>query len=109
MQLSPSDILRLYGKKLFILEEKEQSTSPNEQEVKRPQIAATEPAKEVDAVQAPSLFSSGAPVIWKMKPEAKLALILHKSEFTNRELTGLLKASLVKAGINPALVGFGVI
>lgn len=154
MKLNSSDILRLYGKKLFVLEGWEKSpTSPDPVEVseEKPVLIAEEvgkqteiqekvaspvvpeekvveevlvekaekivtepqepePVEVLEKVEAPDLsrFSSGKAVVWKMKPSSKLALILPKSEFTNRELTGLLKASIVKAGIDPAFVGFGV-
>lgn len=143
MKLTSSDIRRLYGKKLFILDGWEKSpvsteseTSPEqvieaeskpepevaleervvekdelvveEAKVAEPEVAKVEPIEKISEPDL-SCFTSGKPVIWKMKPGSRLALILQKSEFTNRDLTGLLKASIVKAGIDPAMVGFGII
>ncbi|MEL6252440.1 MAG: hypothetical protein AAFR87_10560 [Bacteroidota bacterium] len=116
MKLSPADIKRLYGDKLFILPEPERVEA-----IAKPQVEEKEessPAletvieevqeKKVAAIDLSSLQSGQKPV-WKMKPGARLALILRKSEFTNKALTGILKESMVKAAINLKHIGFGVI
>ncbi|MEM6802029.1 MAG: hypothetical protein AAF696_11540 [Bacteroidota bacterium] len=111
MKLSSADIRRLYGEKLFILAEKEASPTEEVAEVPKPEV------KEAPAIVPPkkeplpdlSPLKGDQAIIWKMKAGAKLALILHKSEFSNRELTSILKNAIVKAGIDPAWVGFGVI
>lgn len=137
MKLNSSDILRLYGKKLFVLEGWEKSDTVDKDILEQAPKQETEVSEKVEIAETPvevpekkaepqevevvvetkpespkidlSRFTTGSPVVWKMKPSAKFALILHKSEFTNRALTSLLKQSILKAGIDPALVGFGVI
>lgn len=111
MKLSSADIRRLYGEKLFILPEKEHVSTEEISEVQKieekvvPEILPQKPAPPPDL----SPLKGDQSIIWKMKTGAKLALILHKAEFTNRELTAILKNAIVKAGIDPAWVGFGVI
>ncbi|MDW3649194.1 MAG: hypothetical protein R8P61_19155 [Bacteroidia bacterium] len=121
MKLSPSDIKRLYGDKLFILPEPEKSQLAEEpvQEAKEEtlEVAAVptveaiveEVKEEVVPVIDLSPLQSGQQPVWKMKPGARLALILHKSEFSNKEFTGLLKASMLTAAIDLTQIGFGVI
>ena len=111
MKLSSADIRRLYGEKLFILAEKESAPTEEKSEIQK--LEEEKPIGEAPQKIKPlpnlSPLKGEQRIIWKMKPGAKLALILHKSEFTNRELTGILKSAIVKAGIDPAWVGFGVI
>ncbi|MEM8889672.1 MAG: hypothetical protein AAGD28_16985, partial [Bacteroidota bacterium] len=56
-----------------------------------------------------SPLQSGQQPVWKMKPGARLALILHKSEFSNKALTTLLKESMLQAAIDLKQIGFGVV
>ena len=121
MKLSPADIKRLYGDKLFILPEPEkpqtvvetvQETKEETQEVAAvPAVEAVveEVKEEVAPVIDLSPLQSGQQPVWKMKPGARLALILHKSEFSNKTLTTLLKESMLKAAIDLKQIGFGVI
>lgn len=122
MKLSPADIKRLYGDKLFILPEPEKPQPAAEpvQEVAEEENVEVAAAPAVEAVVeevkeevAPvidlSPLQSGQQPVWKMKPGARLALILHKSEFSNKALTGLLKESMLNAAIDLTQIGFGVV
>ena len=108
MEFTSSDIRRLYGKRLFILPD-----APAEPEVasvieeKADTVSQSEPQEAV----APdtSFLTGGSAIDWKMKPDARLALILRPEEFSNKELTGQLKKAIVAAGIDTKLVGFGVL
>ena len=83
MEFSKEDVLRLYGRQLFIV-----------------------PATEM-AVVAPA-FQSGKAVTWKLKPQTRLALILRAEEFSDKKLTSALKGYITAAGIDARLIGFGV-
>jgi hypothetical protein len=48
-------------------------------------------------------------VVWKMKAQAKIALVMSTSDFKNRALTIGLKDCVVRAGIDTSLVGFGIL
>lgn len=121
MKLSPADIKRLYGDKLYILPEQEKvppSVQPSPEEKEEQPIVEEAPSleavkedvlEEQEAVMDLSPLKSGQQPVWKMKPGARLALILHASEFSNKALTTLLKESMVKAAIDLKQIGFGVI
>jgi len=122
MKLSPADIKRLYGDKLFILPEPEKTEAVAEpvQEAKEETVEVPIAVPSVEAVVEEvkeeatpvidlSPLQSGQQPVWKMKPGARLALILHKSEFSNKALTTLLKESMIKAAIDLKQIGFGVV
>ena len=93
MEFSGADIRRIYGNLFFVLPEEEET--PAEENTTLPTLPHT-------------LFEKGGEVNWKMKPEAKLALILSKAEFSNRTLTTWLKEQILHAGIDTNFIGFGV-
>ncbi|WNJ16936.1 hypothetical protein [Pontibacter sp. G13] len=53
-------------------------------------------------------LTAGKPVQWKLRPTAKMVLVLSEEEFRNRQLTGQLKVWVEQAGIPIQEVGFGV-
>ncbi|MDX1906285.1 MAG: hypothetical protein SF053_04565 [Bacteroidia bacterium] len=112
--LSPADVLRLYGDRIFIVPDEKGVSIPEpvrntlvpEPVVTIPQAPAAAPAP----VQEDPLTVLGKiGVEWKMKPQATLALILPEATFNDRALTGKLREWIVSAGIDTASVGFGVI
>lgn len=124
MEFSQEDIIRLYGKRFFLLPDEVTSSSDSEPEADAEGVAATQPSTAPPAESASpsappaaqqevesyaSTFQQGAPVEWKMKPHAQLALLLQASEFSDRALTTALKGYIVKAGISTEVVGFGII
>lgn len=122
MKLTPQDIARLYGKKLYIIPSSAPSTHekqapvPNEPamtevELPKEQVQAVESQTEVEKSKAKNynhLFEGGAPITWKMRSTSKIALILKADEFANRELTGMLKGLITEAEIPLQMAGFGV-
>lgn len=122
MDFSREDIARLYGSRLFILSgETEGLLAPPAQE--KPEAEGAPVAKEPEPAPQPekpapppepkapepTLLIEGFPAVWKMKRDAKLALILHEAEFKDKELTSKLKNMVVEAGIPTGEIGFGVI
>lgn len=95
MNLTPQDVKLLYGSLLFRME------SP----------ASSEESREISSVPTvpPEFLKSGDSVEWKLKPDSQLALIIRKSEFSNKELTGLLKQCMVQSGVSLQKIGFGVV
>ncbi|MEM9987778.1 MAG: hypothetical protein AAF804_22030 [Bacteroidota bacterium] len=103
MQFSTQDVYRLYGSLLFDLK-KEDAQPPLEKK-----DSATEGVTDLpDHSPDPARFQGGKAVDWKMKPTAKLALVLSEEEFVNRSLTGILKQAVLDAGISTQDIGFGV-
>lgn len=88
MNFTSKDVQRLYGKKLFLIEEEE--------------------TKSLEATIS-VWDSDGESATWYMKPNAKLALILSQSEFRNKSLTQQLKTCVQEAKIPPEEVGFGML
>ncbi|MFK7922038.1 MAG: hypothetical protein AB8H47_08775 [Bacteroidia bacterium] len=97
---------------------KEKAETPPKVEVAKPEGENIPQAKVAEAIaETPAspplppihLLEAGETVVWKMRPTAKFVVVLQKQEFSNRELTGLIKTQLLQAGIDPALVGFGII
>lgn len=94
MNLTPQDVKLLYGSLLFRMEistENEEATP----EIEQPTVP-------------PEFLKSGHSIDWKLKPDSQLALIIRKSEFENKELTGLLKQCMVQSGVSLKKIGFGV-
>ncbi|MEO1448689.1 MAG: hypothetical protein AAFV07_04130 [Bacteroidota bacterium] len=121
MDFSREDIARLYGSRLFILsgegeaavsapvEEKAEATAPEPPKPAPEPVVEKVPTPPEPKIQEPTLLVEGFPAVWKMKREAKLALILHEEEFKNKDLTSRLKNMVVEAGIPTGEIGFGVI
>lgn len=93
MNLTPQDVKLLYGSLLFRMEHGS---------------GAETPEKEAHPTVPPEFLKSGHPIDWKLKPDSQLALIIRKSEFGNKELTGLLKQCMVQSGVSLKKIGFGV-
>ncbi len=93
MNLTPQDVKLLYGSLLFRMESASASEAPE---------------KEAHPTVPPEFLKSGHPIDWKLKPDSQLALIIRKSEFENKELTGLLKQCMVQSGVSLKKIGFGV-
>lgn len=73
------------------------------------------PAKEVvlpkvEPISAPqSPFEGGEKIVWKMKKQSKLALVMEEEMFQNTLLMKALRVFLVEeAGINADFIGFGL-
>lgn len=94
MNLTPQDVKLLYGSLLFRME------TPAESEESQAEELPTVP---------PEFLKSGHAVEWKLKQDSQLALIIRKSEFSNKELTGLLKQCMVQSGVSLQKIGFGVV
>ncbi|MEM6348306.1 MAG: hypothetical protein AAF927_30780 [Bacteroidota bacterium] len=82
---------------------KAKSEMPAKVETKEQAIPPTPTAPPIHLLQ------TGAQAVWKMRPTAQFVVVLRKAEFSNRDLTGLLKNQLLQAQIDPSMVGFGVI
>ena len=108
MEFTSSDILRLYGKQIFILPNVP-SASEEESLIEEENTPETEPPVKEFGRPDTSFLTNGNPIDWKMKPESKLALILRSDEFSNKELTGILKKAILEAGVDTRQVGFGVL
>lgn len=93
MNLTPQDIRLLYGSILFRMESKSE----------QPEFTEAAPL-----TVPPEFLKSGHSIEWKLKPDSQLALIIRKSEFENKELTGLLKQCMVQSGVSLQKIGFGV-
>lgn len=93
MNLTPQDVKLLYGSLLFRMED---------------QTVSEETPKEELPTVPPEFLKSGHSIDWKLKPDSQLALIIRKSEFGNKELTGLLKQCMVQSGVSLKKIGFGV-
>ncbi|MEL6674297.1 MAG: hypothetical protein AAFR61_18970 [Bacteroidota bacterium] len=114
MKFSTADIHRLYGQRLFLLPSLQEvpSSEAPEEAVAEPKAEEKLQVSEPQAVEPNpdlSVLTSGSAVTWRMKPQARVVMIIREEEFPQKELTGLLKAQLVEAGIDPQWVGFGVI
>lgn len=74
-------------------------------------IFAIPESQPVVAPQAPplSVFRTGPQPVWKMKPQAKIALLLEEAEFSNKQLTGQLRDWILAAEIPTEAVGFGIL
>ena len=107
MKFTPSDIHRLYGKQLFMLPDAPAVLEENHG-VEEDVISETQEIPEETLVLEPAFLTEGSVIAWKMKPDAQFALILRPDEFSNKELTSLLKKAILDAGINTKMVGFGV-
>ncbi len=103
MQFSTQDIQRLYGSILFDLKT---GDVPSLIEEVAPENKSVEDIQ--DSPPVPSLFQGGTSVIWKMRPTAKLALVLSEEEFANRKLTSMLKQAVLDAGLSTQDIGFGI-
>lgn len=93
MNLTPQDIKLLYGSLLFRMENQSENH---------------EAQKEEHPTVPPEFLKSGHKIDWKLKADSQLALIIRKSEFGNKELTGLLKQCMVQSGVSLQKIGFGV-
>ena len=118
MKLTPLDIERLYGGQFWILPDSALAVTPAP--MTKEEAAAVAPAPEPEpepevqpepAAPEPSCpyLEIGATATWKMKAKATLALILHKDEYQNRNLTQRLQQAVVAAGIDTSLIGFGIL
>ncbi len=90
MKLSIATVQRLYGPKLYILQES--VTDEN----------------SIMEISNPQLFLIGQSVDWKMKPNTQMVLILKEEEFSQKPLIDLLKSMVLKAQIPTDLIGFGI-
>ena len=102
MDLSPQDVLRLYGKHLFVINPPQQPQAAGDAPIEEQPAAPTMPAVP------PAFLKGGKPINWKLKPESTLALILAEPEFKNKDLTALLKQCMIQSGVALDKIGFGV-
>ena len=123
MDFQAEDIRRLYGELLFLVPAEGEATETPARPVESTPIAASitaepdpMPAEEPVAVPQPEPEPPGAayllegPMVdWKMKPQAKFALVLSATEFSDRDLTRQLRDMVLAAGLDANLIGFGVL
>lgn len=95
MRLSRSDVKRLYGGVIYKMAPIEAVDEQAEPEASSP-------------IDFTRIFDKGEEIQWKMKPDAKVALVLLEDEFGNRNLTNSLKSFVLQSGINPSNICFGV-
>lgn len=103
MNFTQSDIQRLYGSRFFFVP---QQFSADEKEES---LMEPTPSLVVEQRPSPSFLLGEEKIIWKMKPNAKIALILLLSEFKDPALTALLKSLIQTGGINTDHIGFGIL
>lgn len=120
MEFTHEDIKRLYGKMLYRVEGEEVPTltEATEEEavalpvsVSVPEVEVEpqqEAAKQAPVHQGPVWLGQGTGMTWKMKPTAKLAILLTEAEFADRELTTRLRKAVERVGLDTSLVGFGI-
>ncbi|MEM6764385.1 MAG: hypothetical protein AAF655_05660 [Bacteroidota bacterium] len=104
MDFSQEDVRRLFGEWWYIVPEKPTVIEELKTVSSSGQGEAGEPQGLDEAI-----FTVGESVVWKMKAESKLALVLVEEEFTNKNLTASLKSYVIQAGLSLAEVGFGVV
>ncbi|MEZ4850599.1 MAG: hypothetical protein R3B93_18685 [Bacteroidia bacterium] len=115
MKLDLSDIQRLYGPVLFVMEEKEMETvSPQNEALSENPPQALEsiepkPESKPQKPATPAELLKGSAVNWKLKKNSTLAFVMDEQEFKNRDLTGFLKQAIEKAKVPAQEVGFGII
>ncbi|RMG56111.1 MAG: hypothetical protein D6722_26950 [Bacteroidetes bacterium] len=119
MDLQAEDIRLLYGELLFLVpaegEEIPVPEPPAEAprsemtvEEPEPEVIVEEPQAEPEPPGAAYLLE-GPMVDWKMKPQAKVALVLSALEFSDRDLTRQLRDMVLAADLDANLIGFGVL
>lgn len=106
MEFNKEDVMRLYGRHLFVVPDGTGADKPLADEPAIDQVKP-EPPVAPEPVKAPA-FQSGKLVVWKLKPQTRLALILHEEEFFDKKLTAALKSYITAAQIDTKLIGFGV-
>ncbi len=133
MELSSEDIIRLYGRYLFVIPKEEiqaDALVPDNEEVispekieeivqskaelpiaEEPQAKETQPIETLPAPEATvqSELTSGAPVVWKMRANARIAMVMPEADFKNRAMTIILKDCVERAGMETQFIGFGVL
>ncbi len=117
MEFTSEDIRRLYGSVLYLVPQAtptQETTGerhaepvtllpPVEPEAPQEPVVTPEPPSKAPAVW----LSQGSHPIWKMKPEAKMAILLSEAEIANRDLTTRLRKAVERVGLDRSLVGFG--
>lgn len=119
IELNSQDIINLYGRYLFVIpnEERQESEQLEVEELAVEEILeapATEASPEPESVSEPVPASipeltSGTPVVWKMKAQSRIAMVLNEAAFKNRAMTIILKDCVERAGMSTALIGFGIL
>lgn len=93
-----------------IIKEKEEIR--REEKIEKSVIKTEEPV-EIEKTEKPVLpsspFEGGAKIVWKMKKQSKLALVMEEEMFKNTLLMKALRVFLVEEiGINADFIGFGL-
>ena len=136
MKLDITDLARLYGSQIFLVEGEEEIVNPEEKKnevksssdsietEKKVEAKAETPKEEVisepkqipepetpkvQAIEIPATLTKGSQVAWKLKAQASMAFVMDANEFKDRSLTGFLKQCIDAAAVDTAKVGFGVI
>lgn len=116
MLLSRYDIHRLYGPRLYVLQETAHAQAAIVEKEDKPTVLPTPslPAEKVEESAAPAVASPPPAVVghaiqWKLKPSSTLALLMTQADFSNRILTQALKQLVLDAGIPVESIGFGIL
>jgi len=109
MEFRAEDIKRLYGKRFFQLPDLEKGETSETKEIPSvTQAPAPEDKEEPEPIDPTTFLLGGDAIDWKMKPAARLSLVLDAETFADRQLTSHLKQAVLEAGIDVKGIGFGV-
>ncbi len=119
MQFTSADIARLYGTRLFVIRDRGASPVPPVESLptqKEPEVPSEKPvtkakskAAETPAVQQPEAPATPS-ISWKLKnDQPKVIFMLPELEFSNKQLTELLRKIVVASQVPTEDVGFGVL
>ena len=105
MDYKIEDVKRLYGDRFYLMEPVPEIVPEKQQQ------EAIDTGSEV---KESSAATSSAPekspgIEWKLKPGSKVIFMLHQNEWSNRELTDLLKKIVQSLEISTDLAGFGLL
>jgi hypothetical protein len=122
IELSSNDVIGLYGRYLFVIPNEgkqtveqsaeEQSTVEQEvmdQETVEQELIEVKPEPVAEKAVASPELTTGIPVIWKMRTQSRIAMVMDEGEFKNRAMTIVLKDCVERAGMDTNLIGFGVL
>lgn len=132
IELSSQDVIRLYGRYLFVIPnegkqigkvlpdvipEKIAETPPPVKETPVPVAETPAPpvekplpteTKQEEVLATPEL-TTGTQVVWKMKTQSRIAMVIDETAFKNRAMTLILKDCVERAGMSTDLIGFGIL
>lgn len=101
VELTPADVARIYGKRLFAIPSKGPQEVVNATVL--PEKVAAPVAKPIEKEPSLPAFT------WKGKPTQRVVFIMNQEEFTDRELTELLKKIVRSIKLPLEEAGFGIV